>query len=86
MGYFSNGTEGEMYEEKYCDRCVHQKDGCAVWHAHMIHNYEECNNENSILHLLIPRAKPAPPAPPIFNLKCLMFYEDPHKDQLCLAL
>lgn len=24
MGYFANGTEGDMYEEQYCDRCVHQ--------------------------------------------------------------
>jgi len=23
MGYFSNGSEGECYEEHYCSRCVH---------------------------------------------------------------
>lgn len=58
MGYFSNGTEGEMYESAYCDRCVHQGPedgpGCAVWFAHLIHNYDECNNKDSILHMLIP--------------------------------
>jgi hypothetical protein len=85
MGYFSNGTEGEMYEEEYCSKCVHAK-GCAVWHAHMAHNYAECNKDDSILHLLIPRLKPLPPAPPIFNDKCLMFYEDPHRNQLSFDL
>ena len=24
MGYFSNGTEGDMYEAQYCDKCQHQ--------------------------------------------------------------
>lgn len=28
---------------------------CAVWAAHMLKNYDECNNEESILHMLIPR-------------------------------
>ena len=58
MGYFSNGTEGMDYEARYCDRCVHQGPedgpGCAVWFAHFLHNYDECNNDESILHLLIP--------------------------------
>lgn len=39
MGYFSNGTQGMDYQERYCSRCVH--DGkCAVWFAHMHHNYD----------------------------------------------
>ncbi|KKN12271.1 hypothetical protein LCGC14_1018230 [marine sediment metagenome] len=25
MGYFSNGTEGDIYSEKYCEKCVHPK-------------------------------------------------------------
>jgi len=62
MGYFSNGSEGMDYEAKYCDRCLNKRDkndgrgpGCAVWDAHMLHNYNECNNKESILHLLIPQ-------------------------------
>ena len=67
MGYFSNGTEGEMYEERYCANCAHQ-DGCTVWLAHMVHNYDECNNPESILHLLIPRSKDN-----VGNEQCTMF-------------
>lgn len=67
MGYFSNGTEGQMYEEQWCDRCEHQE-GCAVWTAHMLCNYEECNKENSILHQLIPRSKDK-----LSNERCRMF-------------
>jgi hypothetical protein len=39
MGHFSNGTEGEMYQEHYCFRCVHWNDdhGCPVWFLHELH-------------------------------------------------
>jgi len=67
MGYFSNGTEGNAYRDEYCRECVHGQ-GCAVWAAHMEHNYNECNNEASILHILIPRSKDK-----VGNEKCTMF-------------
>lgn len=72
MGYFPNGTEGMLYEEQYCNRCVHSKSeqGCAVWLAHMLKNYAECNNEDSILHMLIPRDDET-----CGNKQCLMFHE-----------
>lgn len=72
MGYFSNSCEGDWYEGEYCSKCVHQKlddGGCAVWFAHIAKNYDECNNEDSILHLLIPREG-------IENKKCLMFHKE----------
>ena len=68
MGYFPNGTAGMMYEEKWCSRCIHY-DNCAVLNAHFLRNYEECNNEKSILHLLIPLSKDG-----LYNEKCLMFH------------
>jgi hypothetical protein len=57
VGYFANGEEGMMYEERYCLRCVHgdAPEGCAVWNAHFLRNHDECNNPDSILHMLIPR-------------------------------
>ena len=57
MGYFSNGTEGADYEEKYCNHCVHQLEdyGCPCWNAHYFWNYDECNKADSILHKIIPR-------------------------------
>lgn len=60
-----------MYEAEYCRRCVHSEDegGCAVLLAHMLHNYDECNNPDSILHLLIPRIKQPP-----WNEQCRMFH------------
>ena len=62
------------YEERYCDRCVHQRPddgGCAVMFAHMMLNYDHCNDEGSILHMLIPRSKDK-----LDNEQCLMFHED----------
>lgn len=65
-----------MYEEAYCNRCIHQDgpdgSGCAVWLAHLMHNYKECNNKESILHLLIPMAKNG-----LDNEQCLMFVAQP---------
>ena len=69
MGYFSNGTEGMLYEEEYCQKCAHY-DGCAVWAAHYLHNYRECNNKESILDILIPRNGTE-------NEKCRMFIKAP---------
>lgn len=67
MGYFSNGTEGMLYEEEYCVKCIHFDDGsCPVLSAHSLYNYKECNNPESILHMLIPREG-------VYNGKCLMF-------------
>ena len=69
MGYFPNGTAGEMYDEAFCKRCIHHGN-CAVMEAHLVHNYAECNNPDSILHMLIPREKGG-----IHNEQCLMFVE-----------
>ena len=67
MGYFSNGTEGLIIRSSFAT-AVSTTFGqdCPVWLAHMLHNYKECNNEDSILHLLIPRKG-------ITNGQCLMF-------------
>lgn len=45
MGYFSNGTEGEMFEARYCANCIHRPTTpealpCPVWHLHMLWNYD----------------------------------------------
>ena len=72
MGYFSNGTEGEMYQEKWCDRCLHRgDDSCAVWLVHLTHNYDQ--HKDKILKLaldtLIPREG-------IGNGQCRMFLDE----------
>lgn len=73
MGYFSNGSEGEFYYEEYCARCLHDdpENGkhCPIWSLHLLHNYEECNKKDSMLHVLIPRNHQG------FNDACTMFVE-----------
>ena len=56
MAYFSNGTEGDLYAARWCLRCVHElpEHGCPVMLAHLLWNYDECNNDDSILHKMIP--------------------------------
>lgn len=80
MAYFSNGSEGDYYEHKFCDRCVHQGDsqseqGCPVWLLHLTRNYEECNNPLSFLNVLWPRNKDGT------NGDCQMFIEKPSFEQ-----
>lgn len=68
-----------MYEEDFCNRCVHQKpdgEGCAVWLAHLLYSYQECNSDSNaahILELLIPRSKDK-----LGNDECRMFHLDPN--------
>ena len=67
MGYFSNGTEGEMFEERWCVNCRHSDISggrelgvdppCPVWMAHTLFAYELCNSKSpgkTILDMLIP--------------------------------
>lgn len=70
MGYFSNGTEGEAYEARFCAHCVNQ-DGCWIWLQHLLHNYEEANKPDSFLHRLIPRTTDG------WNGQCVMFRAKP---------
>ena len=53
MGYFSSGSEAEEFEDTVCIDCVRHGD-CPVWSMHMIYNYDECNNKDSLLHKMIP--------------------------------
>lgn len=73
MGYFANSTEGLVYEERYCWRCVHNLDeySCPVWEAHLLWNYDECNNKDSVLHKMIPRNG-------ITNEQCIFFVKEKH--------
>ena len=74
MGYFANGTEGDIYEERYCNRCVH-RGGCAVYFLHLDWNYEQHKDDPTsqakafALDLLIPRDG-------IENKQCEMFYPE----------
>ncbi len=82
MAYFSNGTEGDQYEEKYCIKCVNWRDkdndgayGCPIWDLHMFYAYEECNgtgNAKAMLDHLIPMNKETH-----FAEECSMFLPEP---------
>jgi hypothetical protein len=56
MAYFPNGTAGQMYEEEYCDRCIHQDgkngEGCPILELHLMHNYDK--KMRPVLNTLIP--------------------------------
>lgn len=80
MGYFSNGTEGDMYQAEYCQNCLNNREddygiNCPVIVAHEIYNYDECNKKDSILHILIPRDEQG------HNKKCSMFLTDNPKSE-----
>lgn len=73
MAYFSNGSEGQDYEARWCNRCVHEGGpngpGCAVWLAHLMHNSDQVKGSplESTLAILIPVDARG------FALKCKMF-------------
>lgn len=66
MAYFANGTEGSIFFDQYCVRCVHCG-GCPIWDLHLTWNYEqfmgrddeemtpEKQAKTTALNLLMPR-------------------------------
>ena len=92
MGYFSNGTEGDRYEAKFCARCVHGQDeefgpyDCPVLALHLLYNYDQFKeNEPSptikhILNQFIRKSKDGP-----WMDQCTMFCRDVKNNQTELS-
>lgn len=87
VGYFSNGSEGEHYISKWCDRCQNSGDehgeiGCAVWDAHQAFNHVQGHKDAAqmrtaaILDYLIPRDLGG-----LGNGRCRMFREIDHEHE-----
>ena len=56
MAYFANGTEGMIFEETYCLRCVFydkEENGCPIWNAHLLFAYGAEGEAREILDMLI---------------------------------
>ena len=85
MGYFPNGTAGEIYYDQWCSRCIHEREmregsdgpGCPIWAAHLLWNYDDKRKE--FLDWFIPRDG-------LHNEQCKMFvkcgqnYDPTHPD------
>lgn len=73
MGYFSNGTDGDIYQSNFCNRCIHDKEGfgCQIMNAHFFFNYDQHKNEQlkEVLSMLIPREEDEGE----FNGQCLLY-------------
>jgi len=80
MGYFPNGTAGEMYQEEFCSRCVNWRDngdgrgyGCPIIDLHMLWNYNAIGTDadkvksEALNHFI--------PIKDIDNDQCSMFQE-----------
>ncbi len=83
MGYFSNGTDGMIYEDKYCGNCANQEK-CHILVLHHLHNYTKNYVKRMMLDEFIPRNEKGE------NLECKMFLngatgieQDMHQCSLC---
>lgn len=82
MAYFSNGTEGMMYESEYCDKCTHMHDekgepyACSILELHYEFNYDQGGKTKAgkaikkVLETLIPTKENGFPG------ECTMFELD----------
>ena len=54
MAYFSNGTEGEAFDNE-CSECILGAEACPISIVHLLYNYEACNNKvaSGILNNLV---------------------------------
>ncbi len=73
MAYFSNGTEGMIYQTDYCDRCRNYQGGdapgCPIWDLHLLHQGEV--DWQPVLDKLIPRTPDG-----LGNEQCETFVEE----------
>ncbi len=75
MAYFPNGSDGDIYHARYCERCVHWSDetGCPTWDLHNEWNYDAVGKDADkdkafALELLWPRDG-------VYNADCRLFHE-----------
>ena len=82
MGYFSNGTEGDLYEAEYCANCANYRVleeaacmTCPVLEVHALFNYDQCKDGQlgDALTLLLGTLIPHD----VHNEQCAMFLERP---------
>jgi hypothetical protein len=54
MAYFSNGSEGMMFEEQ-CARCKYGQEPCPIAGVQLLYNYDAVNNDiaSKILEYLV---------------------------------
>lgn len=74
MAYFPNGTSGQMYQEQYCDNCIHDKNNdCPILLLHLLWNYDQQEDETKrrTLETFIPSTEDGLSAE-----QCTMFVED----------
>ena len=46
MAYFSNGSEGEVFDAQ-CLKCKYGEDTCPIAWVQITYNYDACNNETA---------------------------------------
>lgn len=89
MGYFSNGSEGDYYRAKFCDKCVHDDEQagrcCTVWTLHLGWNYDAVGTDANrvkaeALNMFIPRTRDGG------NGDCTMFEPKPPDDDRILTI
>jgi len=78
MAYFSNGTEGCMYLDRWCFHCRNWKDrrdgrgeGCPIWDVHLAYNGDQ--GARGVLDMLIPMSEDG-----IYPQRCVVYEEDSH--------
>lgn len=91
MAYFSNGTEGMIYESQYCENCINYREydplnglkSCPIWDLHYQYSYEQNKKTKvgkvliNILETLIPTKKDS-----TFPDECSMFLQSPPSNEV----
>lgn len=72
MGYFANSIEAQLYEERFCNKCIHYNNECPILFLHGLWNYEAVGKnkdetKETTLNSFIPRDGKGK------NEECLMF-------------
>lgn len=77
MGYFSNATENDLYQEQWCNRCIHRGPddgpGCPIMGVHFLYNYEQYKRGNETIRDIL---QDLIPPEGVGNGQCKMFVQE----------
>jgi hypothetical protein len=85
MGFFANGTEGQIFQELYCEKCINYRkregestEGCPIWDLHLLFNYKQFGSKEckEMLEFLIKLEKVDTEHGEIKTNSCTMFMEN----------
>lgn len=81
MAYFSNGTEGEVFDEQ-CGKCKFGQHPCPIAAVQMLYNYDQHNDKTGTATKILDGLVKDDGTCEMYELSPETFFEDPNQLKL----